>query len=300
VRRASALARPPAAARRRGCAPGASCAARCAASATLGVAAERESEVLAGLVAAAEDTGARTAELTAAVADLRREAARLADLNAERQDLLAAIHDVTTRQATLTARLGGYAVRQDALEEGLLAHSHGLLEVETRLAHPTVPPAPTPATATDRRADDPDPAPSATPAAGGLDAARLTALLAALDAALPALAAGSAVAVTAHGPQAAELRQAAAVHFGARFAAPDAPTRRFPNDAWLHLDLAPPGERPILLANAAGRLGRRGLFVWVGAPADAALHHPQLRPVATPDLGDLAGAGLRVRIWEKV
>ncbi len=301
----------------------------------LGVAWDREHDLLRALIdaqaaarigadaardaanAARDAAGAALDARIASLGALEAELARLLDMNAERQDLLAALHDVTTRQNTLTARLAGLAVRQDAAEQGLAGHSRSLLAVEQRLPRDRAAAAPRQDNGAHgaHRANGAHPANGA--AGAGCTPEALTRLLAVLDQQLPALANTAAVEVSAHSPRAAELHQAAAAHLGSRLAdggggLPGA--GRFPSDAWLHVDLTPGGDHPILLENAAGRLARGGLFLLVtaapstattavadgGQPHPAPPRHPALRPAGQLDATAALGLPAQVLIWEKV
>jgi len=141
-----------------------------------------------------------------------------------------------------------------------------------------------------------------------LDAGRLAALLGRLEREVPALARAVAIEVSMSGSEhAEELRQAAAAWFGARLSS-HGPAYRYPNDAWLHLDPAPPAEgregraRQLLLEIAAGRLARGGTLLLVtAAGAAAAASHPLLRSAGERNLGDdLLGGPARVWVWERV
>jgi hypothetical protein len=251
----------------------------------LGVAWDRERDVLRALLDAVAGQQQQlqaladriTTESTAARADYE---AKLAALHAERQNLIASLADLTSRQHSLTARFGALSVRQHGVEEGLVAQSRALLLAEQHLGAG---------------------AGAGVAAAGASPLARgLGDILATLERDVPVLAHTAAVEVSAAGPQAEELERSAAAHFGPRLSSRDA-VYRFPNDAWLHIDLASNGERPILLANAAGRLAQGGHFLLLTAAGRAHLDpHPHLRPAVQRDFADDQGTALHMLVWEKV
>ena len=237
----------------------------------LGSAWDRQRELLQALIDVFTEQGTALARLEAESSERLREHHEL------REGLLSQMREQAARHETLQARFGGLAVRQQRAEQELRSHAFGLLAMEAGLES----------------------------ASGGpgweLDAGRLTELLVRLEREVPALARGVAIEVSIRGSDhAEELRQAAAAHFGARLSS-HGPAYRYPNDAWLHLDPAPGGARPILLEIAAGRLVRGGglLLVTAAGPA-AAGGHPLLRPAGERDLGDILGRPAQVWIWERV
>ncbi|HEV3076571.1 MAG TPA: glycosyltransferase [Thermoanaerobaculia bacterium] len=244
----------------------------------LGVAWDRERELLQALI----DELARQGAALARVDALEAETARLRERLAERDALLPETRDLAARHETLQARFGGLAVRQEQAERELRGHGLGLLALAAEL----------------------DGASGGPGRGWELDAGRLAALLGRLEREVPALERAVAIEVSMSGSEhAEELRQAAAARFGARLSS-HGPAYRYPNDAWLHLDPAPPGEgrELLLLEIAAGRLARGGALLLVtAAGAAAAASHPLLRPAGERDLGDdLLGGPARVRVWERV
>jgi glycosyltransferase involved in cell wall biosynthesis len=252
----------------------------------LGVAADREHVLLRAILDELTGDGraARVDTLSSALAGLKGEVARLADLTAERQDLLGLLHDISTRQNTLTARLANLSVRQDVADESLRGHSRSLLAVERMLPQEEEP----------RQGNG---------ASGALCPEQVSRLLAAVEREVPALARGGAIEISAGGPHGAALESAALAHFGPRAATHTTPGTacRPPNDAWLHIDLTPGAEYPILLDIVAGRLARGGLFLLVIAARKSPTgQHPTLRPAEEHDLSAELGAPARLLIWERV
>ncbi|HEY6320625.1 MAG TPA: glycosyltransferase, partial [Thermoanaerobaculia bacterium] len=227
----------------------------------LGVAWDRERELLQAVIDELAQQGAALARLAA----LEAETARLGERLAQRDALLPETRELAARLDTLQARFGGLAVRQQQAEQELRGHGLGLLALAAGL----------------------DGASGGTGRGWELDAGRLAELLGRLEREVPALARGVAIEVSMSGSEhAEELRQAAAARFGARLSS-HGPAYRYPNDAWLHLDPAPPGggrdgrdgregrEGPLLLEIAAGRLARGGTLLLVtAAGAAAAGSHP--------------------------
>lgn len=264
----------------------------------LGVAWDRERELLQAVIDELARQGTALAPALARVDVLEAEAARLRERLEQRDALLPETRELAARHDTLQARFGGLAVRQQQAEQELRGHGFGLLALAAGL----------------------DGAGGGPGRGWELDAGRLAALLGRLEREVPALARGVAIEVSTSGAEhAEELAAAAAAHFGARLSS-HGPAYRYPNDAWLHLDPAPPppiGERrerregrsgreghalPLLLELAAGRLARGGALLLVTAGgAAAAAGHPLLRAAGERDLGDdLLGGPARVRIWERV
>jgi glycosyltransferase involved in cell wall biosynthesis/SAM-dependent methyltransferase len=239
----------------------------------LGVAWDRERELLRALV---DEQAAHRADLGQLAAELSK-LSKLSEIQSDHQARLAELRELAARQDTLQARFGGLAVRQQAVEQGLLGHARSLLAMDERLAG------------------------SSNGSGLNLDAARLAELLAALEREVPALAQGAAIEVSIHGrAHAEELGQAAAACFGERMSS-HGPTYRYPNDTWLHFDLTAGGERPILLENAAGRLTRGGHFLLATTPDLAAVGaHPFLRPAGEQDVTSILGMPAKVVIWEKL
>lgn len=255
----------------------------------LGVAWDRERELLQALIdelARLAQQGAALAPALARLEALEAETARLRERLAQRDALLTETRELAARHDTLQARFGGLAVRQQQVEQELRGHALGLLAVEAGL----------------------DGASGGPGRGWELDAGRLAELLGRLEREVPGMAHGVAIEVSMVGSEhAEELSRAAAAHFGARLSS-HGPAYRYPNDAWLHLDPAPAGEgrdgreRPLLLEIAAGRLARGGALVLVtAAGAAAAGGHPLLRPAGERDLGDdLLGGPAQVQVWERV
>jgi glycosyltransferase involved in cell wall biosynthesis/SAM-dependent methyltransferase len=251
----------------------------------LGVAWERERELLQAVIDELARQGAALATVEALEA-LAAKVARLRERLEQRDALLSETRELAARHDTLQARFGGLAVRQQRAEQELRGHGLGLLALAAGL----------------------DGASGGPGRGWELDAGRLAALLGRLEREVPALARAVAIEVSTSGSEhAEELRQAAAAWFGARLAS-HGPAYRYPNDAWMHLDPAPPGEgregraRPLLLEIAAGRLARGGTLLLVtAAGAAAAASHPLLLPAGERDLGDdLLGGPARVWVWERV
>ena len=248
----------------------------------LGVAWDRERELLQAVIDDLARQGAALARLGA----LEAETARLRERLAQRDALLPETRELAARLDTLQARFGGLAVRQQQAEQELRGHGLGLLALAAGL----------------------DGASGGPGRGWELDAGRLAALLGRLEREVPALARAVAIEVSMSGSEhAEELRQAAAAWFGARLSS-HGPAYRYPNDAWLHLDPAPPAEgregraRQLLLEIAAGRLARGGTLLLVtAAGAAAAASHPLLRSAGERNLGDdLLGGPARVWVWERV
>jgi glycosyltransferase involved in cell wall biosynthesis/SAM-dependent methyltransferase len=251
----------------------------------LGVAWDRERELLQAVIDELAQQGGALARVDA----LEAEAARLRERLEQRDALLSETRDLAARHDTLQARFGGLAVRQQQAEQELRGHGRGLLALAAGL----------------------DGASGGTGCGWELDAGRLAALFGRLEREVPALARGAAIEVSTSGSEhAEELAQAAAAWFGARLSS-HGPAYRYPNDAWLHLDPAPPppgGDgregcaRPLLLELAAGRLARGGTLLLVTAAGAApAAGHPLLRPAGERDLGDdLLGGPARAQVWERV
>jgi glycosyltransferase involved in cell wall biosynthesis len=284
----------------------------------LGIAWDRESELLRALLDAVAAQHAQAAEIAAArgdiaavrgdIAELAAGVERLAQAQAESAGAAAEIQqELAIRQHALAARFSGLALRQQAAEDSLLEHSHGLLAMEERLAARGTGAVPPPATGTAHPAPSSSAVPEASPqpagngagGAGGFDRDLLARLLAALERQVPAMAQGVAVEVTVHGAN-GELRQVASEHFGERLSE-QAAAYRYPNDSWVHIDMAAGSPHPVLLDNAAGRLARGGCFLLVTPPGEAApAPHPRLRLASDLDLTASLGTPARVLVWEKV
>lgn len=108
-----------------------------------------------------------------------------------------------------------------------------------------------------------------------------------------------AVEVSIQDARAEDLLLAAQRWFGARMSS-SGPVYRSPNDLWIHVDFTPDWRRPILLANAAARLGPEGRFLLVTAPGtEPPARHPDLTQVDDREIAEREELRVRCLEWRR-